>query len=407
MNISTRIILVNTTLPANIGAAARAMKTMGLHDLVLVAPKQFPHADASALASSASDVLAQARVVATLEEAIADCQLVLGASARNRTIGLPQLDARSAGEAAEQHARVGAKVAFVFGREDRGLTNDELMLCHAHVFIPTNPEYGVLNVAAAVQVLAYEARMAHVLVDSKVAAEPEAGEFSLCDRRESSPAAALHRGGVPSVRRDAPTNPELTPVGSHSPSMAREVAPTGFPHSQPSDSSAPVATSGGASNPPPSDASRVVRSTAHQIPLHEQAVAPADRAQAGASPAMDGGRELTGMYSQRPQPVPDPLEQPSMPMTLVPWDEELVNGEDMTQFYAHCERTLVAIGFLDPENPRQIMTRLRRLFGRTRLDRPEYNLLRGFFKRVLALSGEKVGRGGVSLTAKSSGKTDV
>ena len=140
MNISTRIILVNTTLPANIGAAARAMKTMGLHDLVLVAPKQFPHADASALASSASDVLAQARVVATLEEAIADCQLVLGASARNRTIGLPQLDARSAGEAAEQHARVGAKVAFVFGREDRGLTNDELMLCHAHVFIPTNPE---------------------------------------------------------------------------------------------------------------------------------------------------------------------------------------------------------------------------------------------------------------------------
>ena len=122
---------------------------------------------------------------------------------------------------------------------------------------------------------------------------------------------------------------------------------------------------------------------------------------------MDGERELTGTYSQRPQPVPDPLEQRSMPMTLVPWDEELVNGEDMTQFYAHCERTLIAIGFLDPENPRQIMTRLRRLFGRTRLDRPEYNLLRGFFKRVLALSGEKVGRGGVSLTAKSSGKTDV
>lgn len=287
MNISTRIILVNTTLPANIGAAARAMKTMGLHDLVLVAPRQFPHADASSLASSASDVLAQARVVATLEEAIADCQLVLGASARNRTIGLPQLDARSAGETAEQHARVGAKVAFVFGREDRGLTNDELMQCHAHVFIPTNPEYGVLNVAAAVQVLAYEARMAHLLTESEVAAE------------------------------------------------------------------------------------------------------------------------LTGTYSQRPQPVPEPLAQRTMPMTLVPWDEELVNGEDMTQFYAHCERTLIAIGFLDPENPRQIMTRLRRLFGRTRLDRPEYNLLRGFFKRVLAMSGEKVGRGGVSLTAKSSGKTDV
>lgn len=286
MNISTRIILVNTTLPANIGSAARAMKTMGLHDLVLVAPKQFPHADASSLASSASDVLAQARVVATLEEAIADCQLVLGASARNRSIGLPQLDARSAGESAEQHSRAGAKVAFVFGREDRGLTNDELMLCHGHVFIPANPDYGVLNVAAAVQVLAYEARMAHLL-------------------------------------------------------------------------------------------------------------------------ARDGEQELTGTYLQRPQPESDPPGQSSMPMTLVPWDEALVDGKDMTQFYEHFERTLVAIGFLDTDNPRQIMTRLRRLFGRTRLDRPEYNLLRGFFKRVLALSGEKVGRGGVSLTAKSSGKTDV
>ncbi|MES2908444.1 MAG: RNA methyltransferase [Pseudomonadota bacterium] len=383
MNISTRIILVNTTLPANIGAAARAMKTMGLHDLVLVAPKQFPHADASALASSASDVLAQARVVATLEEAIADCQLVLGASARNRTIGLPQLDARSAGEAAEQHARVGAKVAFVFGREDRGLTNDELMLCHAHVFIPTNPEYGVLNVAAAVQVLAYEARMACLLSKSEDAAEPEAGGFSLCDRREN------------------------IPVGSHSPSMAREVAPTESPRSQLNDSSTPVVTTGGASNPPSSDVSPVVGSTIHQTSVHEQAVAGADLTQAGALRAMDGEHEPTGMYLRRPQPESDPHPQPSMPMTLVPWDEELVNGEDMTQFYAHCERTLIAIGFLDPENPRQIMTRLRRLFGRTRLDRPEYNLLRGFFKRVLALSGEKVGRGGVSLTAKSSGKTDV
>lgn len=308
MNISTRIILVNTSLPANIGAAARAMKTMGLSDLVLVAPKQFPHADASSLASSASDVLAQARVVATLEEAIADCQLVLGTSARNRTIGLPQLDARSAGATAQQHAQVGAKVAIIFGREDRGLTNEELMLCHAHVFIPTNPVYGVLNVAAAVQVLAYEVRMACLLAESEYGVELGAG---------------------------------------------------------------------------------------------------ADLNQAGASLAMDGERELTGMYLQRPQPESNPHPQPSMPITLVPWDEELVKGEDMTQFYEHCERTLVAVGFLDPENPRQIMTRLRRLFGRTRLDRPEYNLLRGFFKRVLALSGEKVGRGGVSLTAKSSGKNDV
>lgn len=346
MNISTRIILVNTSLPANIGAAARAMKTMGLSDLVLVAPKQFPHADASSLASSASDVLAQARVVATLEEAIADCQLVLGTSARNRTIGLPQLDARSAGATAQQHAQVGAKVAIIFGREDRGLTNEELMLCHAHVFIPTNPVYGVLNVAAAVQVLAYEVRMACLLAESEYGVELGAGGFSLCDRRE------------------------YIPVGSHSPSMAREVAPTESPRSQLNDSLTCVVTTGGAFSPPSSDVSPVLGSATHQ-------------------------------------PESNPHSQPSMPMTLVPWDEELVKGEDMTQFYEHCERTLVAVGFLDPENPRQIMTRLRRLFGRTRLDRPEYNLLRGFFKRVLALSGEKVGRGGVSLTAKSSGKNDV
>ena len=75
-----------------------------------------------------------------------------------------------------------------------------------------------------------------------------------------------------------------------------------------------------------------------------------------------------------------------MPVSFVPWDEELVPLEDMAQFYAHCEQALVAVGFLDPDNPRQIMTRLRRLYGRTRLDRPEYNLLRGFFKRVLELA---------------------
>jgi len=136
MNIDTRIILVNTTLPANIGAAARAMKTMGLTELVLVAPKLFPHFDASALASGASSVLTNARVVDTLEQAIADCQLVFGASARSRTIGLPQVDARTAGMAAYAQQQASAKVAFVFGREDRGLSNEELQLCHSHVFIP-------------------------------------------------------------------------------------------------------------------------------------------------------------------------------------------------------------------------------------------------------------------------------
>ncbi len=249
MNIDTRIILVNTTLPANIGAAARAMKTMGLTELVLVAPKLFPHFDASALASGASSVLTNARVVDTLEQAIADCQLVFGASARSRTIGLPQVDARTAGMAAYAQQQASAKVAFVFGREDRGLSNEELQLCHSHVFIPTDSEYGVLNVAAAVQVIAYEVRMAHL-------------------------------------------------------------------------------------------------QKKHQQNMAENA----------------------------------------MPVQLVPWDEELVSSEDMAQFYAHWQQTLEAVDFLDPDNPRQIMTRLKRLFGRTRLDRPEYNLLRGFCKRVLAMA---------------------
>ncbi|MDF2444949.1 MAG: tRNA ((32)/uridine(32)-2-O)-methyltransferase TrmJ [Moraxellaceae bacterium] len=247
---NVRIVLVNTSLPANIGAAARAMKTMGITSLFLVEPKVFPSAEATSLASGASDVLVNARVVATLEEAVGDCSLVLGTSARSRTIPWPLMDARQAGEAVRMESGT-QQVAIVFGREDRGLTNDELQRCNYHVCIPSDDEYGVLNVAAAVQVISYEVRMAHLL-----AAE---------------------------------------------------------------------------------------------------------------------------------QPVP---EGQRMPVQFLHWDQEVVPHGDMERFYEHFERMMVDTGFLSPDNPRQLMARARRLFGRVRLDRIEYNMWRGIFTRLQEIAAE-------------------
>lgn len=247
---NVRIVLVNTTLSANIGAAARAMKTMGLTDLCLVEPKLFPSAEATSLASGASDVLAKARVVATLEEAVADCSLVIGTSARSRTIPWPLMDARQAGEAVRLESAQ-QPVAIVFGREDRGLTNEELQRCNYHVCIPTDEEYGVLNVAAAVQVLAYEVRMAHLIAEQ-----------------------------------------------------------------------APVA------------------------------------------------------------------EENRMPLQFLHWDQEVVPHGDMERFYDHFEHMLLDTGFLTEDNPRQLMARARRLFGRVRLDRIEYNMWRGIFTRLQEVAAE-------------------
>lgn len=156
-----RIVMVNTTLPANIGSALRAMKTMGLSKLVLVAPKTYPHPDINALAAGAADLIDQIEIVARLEDAIQDCQLVFGTSARSRTIPWPLLDARPAAEKS-LHAVVKQQqeIAIVFGREDRGLTNEELAMANYHVTIPVNDDYGVLNVAQAIQVICYEMRMA-------------------------------------------------------------------------------------------------------------------------------------------------------------------------------------------------------------------------------------------------------
>lgn len=235
-----RVVMVQTSLPANIGAAARALKTMGLSELVLVDPAcPFPHGDAMALASGAADLLHQTRVVASLPEAIADCELVFGTSARVRGVPWPIQDLRPAATQAITEARSGHRVAIVFGRENSGLTNDELALCNAHLTIPVNPDYGVLNVAAAIQVVGYELRL------------------------------------------------------------------------------------------------QALDQQAHQN-----------------------------------APV---------------WDEPLVDQQQMQQFYQHFEQTLIDLDFLDPANPRLLPLRLRRLFGRTRLDRMEYNLLRGILGRVQAL----------------------
>ena len=172
-----RIVMVNTTLPANIGSALRAMKTMGLSKLVLVAPKTYPHPDIDALAAGATDLIEQIEIVETLADAIKDCHLVFGTSARSRTIPWPLLDARPAAEKSiSAVVNDQQDVAVVFGREDRGLTNEELAMANYHVTIPVNTDYGVLNVAQAIQVICYEMRMATLAVvesaEDKVATMP-------------------------------------------------------------------------------------------------------------------------------------------------------------------------------------------------------------------------------------------
>ena len=254
-----RIVMVNTTLPANIGSALRAMKTMGLSELVLVAPKTYPHPDIDALAAGATDLIEKITIVESLEDAIADCHLVFGTSARSRTIPWPLLDVRPAAEKSIQAViEKQQQVAVVFGREDRGLTNEELALANYHVTIPVNTDYGVLNVAQAIQIVCYEMRMAVLAQDP------------------------------------------LEPVIS------------------------------------------VESTETEQMPVTDQ----------------------LSMH----------------------WDEPLVKQAQMQQFYPHIEKMLAEIEFMDPENPRLLPLRLRRIFGRIQLDRMEYHLLRGIFTRVQALN---------------------
>lgn len=150
-----RIVLSHPNHPGNIGAAARAMKTMGLKHLVLVKPRHFPHPDAAAMASGADDVLAAARVTATLEEALKGTVLAVGMTARRRDLSHPQLPVRDAAQRVLD-ATLHGDVAFVFGTETFGLSNEELDLCQLGASIPADPQYSSLNLAASVQIAAYE-----------------------------------------------------------------------------------------------------------------------------------------------------------------------------------------------------------------------------------------------------------
>lgn len=161
-----RMVLVNTSHPGNIGSCARAMKTMNLSQLYLVAPKLFPHPKALEMASAAADLVEHATVVTTLDEAIADCHLVIGTSTRMRSIPWPFCTPCELAETVKKTSPE-TKIAILFGREQSGLTNDELHRCHLHVQIPANPAYSSLNISQAVQVIAYELYIAS-LADTQV-----------------------------------------------------------------------------------------------------------------------------------------------------------------------------------------------------------------------------------------------
>lgn len=167
-----RVVLIETSHSGNIGSVARAMKTMGLTQLVLVSPKVDIDGQAIALSAGASDVLANAKIVSTLAEAIADCRLVIGTSHKAKNPDVPVLDPRQAA-AKVRDERGNTTAALVFGRESNGMNNEELRLCTYHVCIPANPEYTSLNLAMAVQVLSYELRMTALAAEAQPAAEPD------------------------------------------------------------------------------------------------------------------------------------------------------------------------------------------------------------------------------------------
>jgi len=179
-----RVVLVETSHTGNIGSAARAMKTMGLSNLYLVNPLTKPDSQAIALSAGASDIIGNATIVDSLDEALAGCGLVVGTSARSRTLPWPMLEPRECGvkcvEASEH-----APVALLFGRERVGLTNEELQKCHFHVIIPANPEYSSLNLAMAVQIIAYEIRIAFLANQKALApAHEENSSYPMADELE-------------------------------------------------------------------------------------------------------------------------------------------------------------------------------------------------------------------------------
>jgi TrmH family RNA methyltransferase len=193
---SIKVVLVEPSHPGNIGAVARSMKTMGLNNLVLVRPKKFPHCEASRRAAGADSVLQAATVVDDLSTAIEDCTLVLGTSVRDREVAWPTVDPRQAAEKILAHldslsdrhsvtaSATHVQAAVLFGRENSGLSNEELDRCQAQIRISANSEYSSLNLASAVQIISYELRMRALHIDaSKVL--PLVNEAA--ENREQSP----------------------------------------------------------------------------------------------------------------------------------------------------------------------------------------------------------------------------
>lgn len=242
-----RVVMMETSHSGNIGAVARAMKNMGLGNLCLVNPRAFPDETSYARAAGASDVLDRARVVSSLDEAIEDCVLVMGTSARGRKVPWPVMSPTDAARQVGDYQGKG-EVALVFGRENNGLSNEELQRCHVHIHIPTNPDYSSLNVAMAVQVMCYEIRMEYL------------------------------RG-----LENSDSNPQLKAINSP--------------------------------------------------------------------------------------------EDPG-------WDVPPATVSELEGFFGHLEDTLAGIDFHRRDNPRQLMTRLRRLYQRARPDQMEVNILRGILSAV-------------------------
>ena len=156
INRFVQIVLVETSHPGNIGSVARAMKNMGLANLALINPKKFPHHEATALAGNATDVLENAKIFSSIQEAVKNSKVIYATSARDRTIEWPTLTARDAALEVQELVLNEIQVSILFGREDRGLTNEELQLANKHLIIPAHPEYPVLNIAMSTQVVCYE-----------------------------------------------------------------------------------------------------------------------------------------------------------------------------------------------------------------------------------------------------------
>ncbi len=209
-----RFVLIETSLSANVGAVARAMKTMGLSQLCLVRPQQALAAEALARAAGADDLLARARICASLDEALAGCRLVIGSSARARSLAWPEVDPAGCAERLLDDA-ARAEVALLLGRERSGLTNDELSHCHFLTRIPANPDYSSLNIAAAAQVFAYELR--------RVALRGPAGAAAPAGESAPAPTADASLASVP--RDDLATADEMAGFYAH---LERTMTRLGF-----------------------------------------------------------------------------------------------------------------------------------------------------------------------------------